>query len=63
MADICEVCMKPLKHWIDGTSDYDNLILCNKCSEKVVDMGNKHKGYKSFEKCVEELRKRSRKER
>lgn len=57
MADICEVCLATLKHWTDGTPDYEGIVLCSKCSEEVEEIESSHEGAKSFEECVDELRK------
>ena len=58
MADICEVCLTTLKHWTDGVPDYDEIILCNRCSEEVEEIENIYEGKKEFEWCVEKLRKK-----
>ena len=56
MADICELCMKLLDHWIDGAPDYDGIVLCACCTEKVEEIQFDGSG-KSFKRCVEIIRK------
>ena len=56
MADICEICMKPLEHYVDGIPDYDSVVLCQKCEDKVNEIVFDGSG-KDFEKCVEIVRK------
>ena len=65
MADICEICIKQLKMYVDYdrliTYEEDEIILCRNCQEEVDELYNKHDGDKEFKKCVEEVRKRKRK--
>jgi len=48
--------MEPLKHLIDGIPDYEQIILCKKCFEKVEELEEKYGGNKDFEGCVGKLR-------
>ena len=52
MAELCEVCWKPLKHWID-TPNYKEDV-CSECSEK---LDNKFDGdVTKVEKFIEKLK-------
>lgn len=58
MADICEICMKPLEIYIDGIPDYDDFVLCRQCEEKVEEIEFSGKGSgKPREECVKIIRK------
>ena len=57
MAEICEICMKPLEHWIDGTINYGEVILCSKCKEIVAEL-EFNGSDKSTEECMEIVRKK-----
>lgn len=60
MADICEICMKPLDRWVDGAPNYEDygneIILCRKCDEEVDELcdGDNEK----MRRAVEKLRKK-----
>jgi len=58
MAEICEVCMKTLEHWVDGTLDHDEIILCDRCTKDVEELYNFHDCEKSFEECFNELKRK-----
>ncbi len=64
MAELCEICLTPLRLWDDYTTiDHDNdSMLCLKCQEEVEELYDKSDGEKEFEKCVEEIRKKKKSE-
>lgn len=58
MANICEICMRIIEFREEGASiDYEGFVLCSECNEQVETHNEKYTK-KSFEKCVEEIRRK-----